>query len=75
MKPPSVETIARIIRLGADALDGSALDPTEIVRTMMSIGLDFAGEQDLKAALTQEARDRADALAEMAEDAKFGDEQ
>lgn len=66
-----IGTIVQIVRLGADALDGS-IDPHQAARTLVSAGLDMVPVEDLKRYLEEDARARAELAADAAELAKFG---
>ena len=65
------ETIATLIRIGANALDGTAPSPAEVARALVGVGLDLVPVAELRAYLTDEARRRDELAANLAEEAKL----
>lgn len=65
------ETIAKIIRVAADAVVG-AVNPADVARAVVAVGLELVPEEDLRAYLDEEAAKRAETIADAAERLKFG---
>ena len=67
----ALETLSRLLRLGADVLEGRVLDGTGLTRALIGLGLDLVPVDELRAHLDAEAAARARALADVAEATKF----
>lgn len=61
----------RVVRLGADMVDGSMPGPAEVARALVDIGLELVPADDLRAHLDAAAVARAEAAADAAERVKF----
>lgn len=68
----STGTVARIIRIGVDALEGQAPSAADVARAIVGVGLDLVPVEELRGYLTDEARRRGELAADVAEAAKFG---
>lgn len=62
----------KLLDLSSRVLRGDLTSMPDLVRELVALGLDLAPEEELRAALDEKSRARVNAIADIAERAKFG---